>query len=518
MAKQSMQEKSHHKHEKDIFKVFIGGLSINCDDGELRDYLLQFGQVSECKIVRDKNHGSKGYGFATFKTREGLVKSLGKNHLLLEKTFEIRAHVSREDNFKLLKEISKRKIFVSSLKDSIIESDLMEYFSGFGPVEEVLINRDPETQLSKGFGFVVFRSSDSAKIALAGSKKRRASIKNSQVMFRMAITKDEISKKSSKGTDQKPKKSTKGSRSDAKQQRQRDSGANQLIKNAPGSSQRLLQVKRQTQIERRVLFACLETDEYRFNLPLSSDYCQVAANCFVDKKKLSSKIPLNAISHDQHSPLTVRIRMAFGAAFKDSRSNGAVGIEALCSNQKPICNRSATNETGSDGFLHLNSDGVTGNSGSSKRNRPTFLQEGISKEADSEVSTPVPTVDVERPANDVAAANKQKKLKSGANRCQRPKPFPETHSSKHLSFADCLKKSSNLVSTYYRELDQYEEGSPSTISEADNSKSIFGRYLGAEQPSLKGSGKVKATDSHILKQNWRESNGSTPRNLSPEDF
>ena len=517
MAKHNMQEKSHHKHEKDIYKVFIGGLSINCEDSELRDYLLQYGQVSECKIVRDKNHGSKGYGFAIFKTKEALVKSLGKNHLLLEKTFEIRAHMSREDNFKLLKEISKRKIFVSSLKDSIIESDLKEYFSVYGPVEEVLINRDPETQLSKGFGFVVFRSSDSAKISLAGSKKRRALIKNSQVMFRMAITKDEIAKKTSKETDQKSKKPTKGNNSDVKQ-KQRDSGVGQPARNAPESPQSLPQVKKPTQMERRIIFACLETDEYRFNLPLCSDYCQEAVNTCMDKSRLTSQKSRNPLSHQNRSPLTVEIRMAFGAAFKDSRSKGAVEFQALCSNQKPMFNRAVTEETVSDEFLHLNSGGLTGNGGSNKRNRPTFLPEGISKKADSEVSTPIQSVEVERQALDVAAANRKVFLKSDANSCQRPKPFPATHSSKHLSFADCLKKPSNLASTNFTELDQYEEGSPSTISEADNSSCIFGRYHRAQQPSINGTGKAKASDFHKVKRNWREPHGSTPRNLSPEDF
>ena len=513
MAKQTMQEKSHHKHEKDIYRVFIGGLSVNCDDSELRDYLLQFGQVSECKIVRDKNHGSKGYGFAIFKTKDGLVKSLGKNHLLLEKTFEIRAHISREDNFKLLKEISKRKIFVSSLKDSIIESDLQEYFSVYGPVEEVLINRDPATQFSKGFGFVVFRSSDSAKFALAGSKKRRALIKNSQVMFRMAITKDEITKKSSKGTDQKPKKPSKGSRSDVKQ-KQRDDGAGQKASKALESPQPLVQVKKPTQIERRVVFACLDTDEYRFNLPLCREYCQEADTC-KDNRRFSNQ---KSISQFNRSLSTVKIRVTFGAAFKDSIGKDAINCEDLCPNQKPMFNRSVTDETGSDGFLHLNSDGFTGNGENSNRNHPTFLHEGICRKADSGAPTPVQPVEVERPAYDNAAANGKLKLKSDANRCQRPSPFPATCSSKHLSFANCLKKSSNLASTNYHEFDHYEEGSPSTISEADHSNSIFERNHRSQQPSSKATGKAIATDFHKVKQNWREPNGSTPRNLSPEDF
>lgn len=517
MAKQSMQEKSHHKNEKDIYKVFIGGLSINCEDSKLRDYLLQFGQVSECKIVREKNHDSKGYGFATFKAKEGLLNSLGKNHLLLEKTFEIRAHISRDDNLKLLKELSKRKIFVSSLKDSIGESDLKEYFSVYGPVEEVLINRDPATQLSKGFGFVIFRSSDSAKIALAGSNKRRALIKNSQVMFRMAITKDEISKKSSKGTDQKPKKPIKPNRSDEKQKK-RDTGANQRTRDAPESTQSQPQVKKQSQMERKVVIACLETDEYRFNLSLGKDYCQESVNTSMDKSQNSSQILLNPRSNFNHSPSTVEIRMAYGAAFKDSRIKGTIGFESLCSNQKFMLNRSVTDETGSDEFLYLNSNGFACKGEQSKRNHPTFIPEGINKKADSAVSIPGHTVKAERPENDETAANRRIQPKSDANRCQRPKPFPATPTSKHLSFVDCLQKSSTLASTYFLEIDQYEEGSPSTISEAEQSNSILGRIHRARLPDVKGTGKATATDFHKVKQNWREVTGLTPRNLSPEDF
>lgn len=62
---------------------------------------------------------------------------------------------------------SKNKIFIGNLSFKMNESELEQYFSGFGNIEEVVIPTDRESGRSRGFAFVTFESQDSVQEALA---------------------------------------------------------------------------------------------------------------------------------------------------------------------------------------------------------------------------------------------------------------------------------------------------------------------------------------------------------------
>ena len=49
-----------------------------------------------------------------------------------------------------------RKLFVGGLNPNTTEDSLKAYFATFGAIEECILKFDPETQNSKGFGFVTF--------------------------------------------------------------------------------------------------------------------------------------------------------------------------------------------------------------------------------------------------------------------------------------------------------------------------------------------------------------------------
>ncbi len=48
-------------------KLFVGNLSWNTDDQGLFDAFAQFGEVTEAKVITDRDSGrSRGFGFVTF--------------------------------------------------------------------------------------------------------------------------------------------------------------------------------------------------------------------------------------------------------------------------------------------------------------------------------------------------------------------------------------------------------------------------------------------------------------------
>lgn len=58
-------------------KLFVGNLSWGTDDESLRQAFLQFGNVTDVKVVLDRETGrSRGFGFVTFDTEDAARKAL----------------------------------------------------------------------------------------------------------------------------------------------------------------------------------------------------------------------------------------------------------------------------------------------------------------------------------------------------------------------------------------------------------------------------------------------------------
>ena len=56
-----------------------------------------------------------------------------------------------------------RKMFIGGLNRETEEPGFREYFQQFGDIDDCVIIRDPNTQTSRGFGFVTFVNSDSVQ-------------------------------------------------------------------------------------------------------------------------------------------------------------------------------------------------------------------------------------------------------------------------------------------------------------------------------------------------------------------
>ncbi len=62
-------------------KLFVGGLSWNTTDAGLRNAFAPYGEITEAKIVTDRNTGrSRGFGFVTFVRDEDTQAAISKMH------------------------------------------------------------------------------------------------------------------------------------------------------------------------------------------------------------------------------------------------------------------------------------------------------------------------------------------------------------------------------------------------------------------------------------------------------
>ncbi|KAI5922658.1 hypothetical protein F4810DRAFT_246382 [Camillea tinctor] len=133
--------------------MFIGGLNWETTDQSLRDYFSQFGEVTECTVMRDGPTGrSRGFGFLTFKDPKTVNIVMVKEHFLDGKIIDPKRAIPRDEQEKT------SKIFVGGVSQDTTETEFKDYFAQFGRVVDATLMMDKDTGRPRGFGFVTFEN------------------------------------------------------------------------------------------------------------------------------------------------------------------------------------------------------------------------------------------------------------------------------------------------------------------------------------------------------------------------
>ena len=61
-------------------KIYVGNISFDTTEDDLKNEFLEYGDIEDVKIIIDhQTNRSKGFGFITFSTTEAMEASLAKN-------------------------------------------------------------------------------------------------------------------------------------------------------------------------------------------------------------------------------------------------------------------------------------------------------------------------------------------------------------------------------------------------------------------------------------------------------
>lgn len=124
----------------------------------MRKYFSNFNSISRLDIVKDQVNNSKGYGYLYLKNDSEISVLVSKTHKIHGKLFRVKTIVSKKAQKRSKEEELLRKIFVTGLGTDIEEIDLEKYFSKYGDILDILLNRDKHTGLKKGYAFILFSS------------------------------------------------------------------------------------------------------------------------------------------------------------------------------------------------------------------------------------------------------------------------------------------------------------------------------------------------------------------------
>lgn len=80
-------------------KIYVGNLSYNTTEDELRDYFSQYGNIEDIKLIIDFSTGrSKGFGFITYGSDQECEMAVEKSNGVELSGRKLKVNIAREDN------------------------------------------------------------------------------------------------------------------------------------------------------------------------------------------------------------------------------------------------------------------------------------------------------------------------------------------------------------------------------------------------------------------------------------
>ncbi|XP_051024924.1 RNA-binding protein 34 [Acomys russatus] len=159
--------------------VFVGNLPVTCNKKKLKSFFKEYGQVESVRFrsvmpaegtltkklaaIKRKFHPDQKSinAYVVFKEESAAAKALQRNGAQIAEGFRIRVDLASETASR-----DKRSVFVGNLPYKVEESALEEHFLDCGSIVAVRIVRNPLTGVGRGFGYVLFESTDAVHLAL----------------------------------------------------------------------------------------------------------------------------------------------------------------------------------------------------------------------------------------------------------------------------------------------------------------------------------------------------------------
>ncbi len=186
--------KKHKDNQEPIAaNLYIKNLEKSICQDKLNKLFSPFGTILSCKVDNYEDGTSKGFGFVQFEKEEEASAAIAEmnNKEIEGKEIEVMTHEKKDAR---PSEPKFNNLIVSNLTPEIDDAKFEAMFKDFGEIESIALQKTTEN-VSKGFGFVCYKSPDAAKEAL--KQMDRKEIEDGKVIFvSQHLSKKEMEKQS----------------------------------------------------------------------------------------------------------------------------------------------------------------------------------------------------------------------------------------------------------------------------------------------------------------------------------
>ncbi|KAL8459841.1 hypothetical protein ACS0TY_030910 [Phlomoides rotata] len=154
-------------------KLFVRGLAWNTTSETLCAAFQEHGVIEEGAVIYDKITGkSRGYGFVTFTDMESAQKALKAPSKMIDGRMAV-CNLASEglSSTSITADQAQRKLYVGGLSPDTTSEMLLAFFGRHGAIEEGSVAYDKESNKSRGFGFVTYKTVEGAKKAIDDPQK-----------------------------------------------------------------------------------------------------------------------------------------------------------------------------------------------------------------------------------------------------------------------------------------------------------------------------------------------------------
>lgn len=154
-------------------KLFVRGLAWNTTSETLCAAFELHGEIDEGAVIIDKATGkSRGYGFITYKDMESAQKALRAPSKMIDGRMAV-CNLASEglNSTTTTPDQAQRKLYIGGLSPETTSENLLTFFGRHGDIEEGSVAYDKDTNKSRGFGFVTYKTVEAARKALDDPQK-----------------------------------------------------------------------------------------------------------------------------------------------------------------------------------------------------------------------------------------------------------------------------------------------------------------------------------------------------------
>lgn len=157
---------AHSKKYTDNSNVFVNKIPVGMEAKDLEKVFKNFGQIIKCKIVRDEEGVSKGYGFVMYKSSKAAAKAVEycQNVQIDGQTLKVERYNPEKLNRNTEKE-TFTNCFCKNFPLSFTEQDMKALLSECGEITSVYLPRKEDND-AVGFACVNFANPESAVNAI----------------------------------------------------------------------------------------------------------------------------------------------------------------------------------------------------------------------------------------------------------------------------------------------------------------------------------------------------------------